>query len=127
MTDEPKPEKDAVAAPAAADTDWGFPNFARDFPRHPALDDLVGAFTRGDYASVRAGAQTIASDAAAPADVKDAARALADRTKPDPSAKLLFLFAAALLVFLTAWWIMHDGPSHDPSAPATKPAVEYVN
>jgi hypothetical protein len=118
VTSESK--KDAPSA------DCGFPDFARGFPRDPALDELVAAFAAGDYARVREGGEALARDASA-SDVKEAARLLVERTRPDPTAKLLFLFAAALLVFLTVWWITHDGPSNDRPLPATKPAVEYVN
>ena len=59
--------------------------------------------------------------------VKKAALLLAERTKPDPTSRLLFLLTAGLLVFLSLWWMAHDGPPKDaPPAPtAPVPTVEY--
>ncbi|MCL2725695.1 MAG: hypothetical protein FWD69_14795 [Polyangiaceae bacterium] len=87
---------------------WGFPAFAKNFPRHPELDALVVAFAHGNYALVRARAQKLRADADDEA-IKKAAEVLEARIKPDPSAKILFLLVAALLVFLTVWWVGHDG------------------
>ena len=42
--------------------------------------------------------------------VKKAATTLRECIEPDPTSKVLFVFAAALLVFLTLWWVSHDGP-----------------
>lgn len=124
MTDDADAAKTAEPAPAA---EWGYPRFAREFPKHAALDALVAAFSRGDYAAVRRGADALSADASAPDDVRAAARTLVDRTRPDPAAKALFLFAAGLLVFLTVWWIVHDGPPPGrTSAPATTATVEIV-
>jgi hypothetical protein len=88
---------------------WGFPRFARGFPRNAELDALVTAFAAGDYAAVREGAPRLA-ERTDDEDVRRAARLLRARTEPDPAAKILFLVAAALLVFLSAWWVAHDGP-----------------
>jgi hypothetical protein len=104
---------------------WGFPRFARDFPRDPELDRLVVAFTKGDYASVRAGAPKLV-EAAEDVAVKDAARRLLGATRPDPAVKLLLLLTGALLAFLSAWWVAHDGPPPSrANAPAPPPTVEF--
>lgn len=100
--------------------DWGFPRFAQDFPRHPDLDRLVEAFSRGDYATVRLGAPKLAASTDDDA-VKKAAQTLRARIEPDPSSRLLFVFAALLLACLTGWWIAHDGPQGD-AAPTKAPS-----
>lgn len=96
-------------SPAPPDSSWGYPRFAKDFPRDPALDALVDAFARGDYATVRAGAPKLAESTSDDA-VKRAAQKLRERIEPDPASKVLFLIAATLLVFLAAFWVTHDGP-----------------
>lgn len=88
---------------------WGYPSFARDFPENESLDALVQAFARGDYATVRAGAPKLAA-ATEDAEVKRAAELLRARIEPDPTSRILFALAAALLAFLTVWWVTHDGP-----------------
>jgi hypothetical protein len=103
---------------------WGFPAFARDFPREPALDALVAAFAAGDYATVRAGAPELAATTEY-AEVKRAALLLRARTEPDPTARVFFGLTAGLLVFLTVWWVTHDGPEHRPPPPPP-PAIEFV-
>ena len=121
---KPAPKADA---PAPASASWGFPHFARGFPRHAELDELVAAFARGDYATVREGAPKLAASTD-DEDVKRAARLLRERIEPDPSSKTLFLFAAALLVFLTAWWVAHDGPEGSGAPPVkAAPKVEHVD
>jgi hypothetical protein len=103
---------------------WGFPAFARDFPREPALDALVAAFASGDYATVRAGAPELAATTE-DAEVKRAAVLLRARIEPDPTARVFFGLTAGLLVFLTVWWVTHDGPEHRPPPPPP-PAIEFV-
>lgn len=103
-----------------ANPDWGFPSFAKEFPKHPELDRLVEAFSRGDYATVRIGAPKLAASTDDEA-VKKAAQTLRTRIEPDPTSRILFLFAAALLAFLTIWWITHDGPQGD-AAPTKAPS-----
>jgi hypothetical protein len=102
----PRPER------AQAD---GYPSFAREFPRDAALDRLVDAFAQGNYALVRADAPALAADADASDEVRAAASTLLEQLRPDPGAKVLFLLAAALLVFLSGWWIAHahERPNHD--------------
>lgn len=107
----------------AAKSSWGFPRFAREFPRDPELDRLVVAFTNGDYRAVRDGAPKLA-ETSADDDVKKAALRLLEGTRPDPTSKLLFAVTAALLVFLTVWWLAHDHPETQ-SAPASVPTIEY--
>jgi hypothetical protein len=104
---------------------WGFPRFAADFPRHEELDALVVAFARGDYATVRERAPELAKRADDEA-VRRAAERLAHALTPDPGAKILFGLAAALLVFLTVWWLGHDRPAATIAAPPPPPAVEIV-
>jgi hypothetical protein len=96
-------------------TDDRRPAFARDFPREPALDELVEAFARGNYARVRAEAPRLASDDPA---VRDAARTLVDRTRPDSLAAGMLAMTAALLVAMTAYWVLHGhAPAHQPLPP----------
>lgn len=97
--------------------DWGKPAFAKDFPEDAELTALVDAFGRGDYRTVRDGAPRLASASTTDPAVKAAAELLLARTTPDPAAKLLFLLAAVLLVFLSAWWVTHDGPDGDHKPP----------
>lgn len=99
---------------------WGRPAFARDFPEDEELTRLVLAFTRGDYAAVREGAPRLAERSEDEA-VKAAARTLRERIEPDPSAKLLFVFAFALLAFLSGWWVTHSGPEGNGTPPAKIP------
>lgn len=94
--------------------DWGHPAFAKDFPPDPELARLVSAFARGDYRAVRDGAPALAARTEDP-EVKRAAELLRERIEPDPSSKLLFVFAALLLAFLAGFWVTHDGPNHDHS------------
>lgn len=97
------------AAYERAQQSWGFPAFARDFPRDAELDRLVVAFTNGDYAGVREHATTLA-ERSDDDPVRQAARLLVERTRPDPAARWLFAFAAVLLVALTAWWTLQPTP-----------------
>lgn len=124
-----KTKDESAVKPSADDvrTSWGFPRFAKDFPHHPELDALVAAFAHGDYAAVRARAPKLAAEADDD-EVKRAARILRERIEPDPTSKKLFLITAALLVFLTAWWIAHDGPEGNAPPPAkVVPKVEHVD
>jgi hypothetical protein len=80
------------------------PRFASSFPRTPELDALVEAFGRGDYAAVRARGPALERSAGDPA-VKQAARELVARTRPDPASAALLAIAAVLLIVLTTWAI----------------------
>ena len=72
---------------------------------------------------MKAEGDALADDKAASDDVRAAARLLVARTQPDPTSKLLFLFAGGLLVFLTAWWLTHDRPAERHEPP---PKVEII-
>lgn len=114
------------AAPAAPDS-WGYPSFARGFPREPELDALVKAFADGNYLTVRTRAPKLAASEGVSPEVKKAAEILGARVEPDATARIFFALAAALLVFLTVWWVTHDGPEHHGPAPApVPPTVEFV-
>lgn len=106
--------------------DWGYPAFARNFPDNGELAKLVEAFARGDYKTAGDGGRALAAKTDDDA-VKKAALLLAERTKPDPTSRVLFLFTATLLVFLSVWWMTHDGPPKDaPPAPTGPvPTVEF--
>jgi hypothetical protein len=97
------------------------PAFANEFPRVPALDALVDAFARGDYAHVRAEAPRLATTTDDDA-VREAARTLVDRTKPDRLAVGLLVVTGVLLVAMTGYWIV-NGKAPPGSAPP-KPAIE---
>jgi hypothetical protein len=85
------------------------PSFARQFPPDAALDELVLAFARGDYARVRSEAPRLVAQTSDPR-VAAAARELSQRIAPDPLALLLIALTAALLVFLSAWaWLRGHG------------------
>lgn len=81
------------------------PSFAHAFPRTPDLDALVEAFARGDYAAVRARAPALERSADDPA-VREAARTLVERTRPEPTAVALLAIAALLLAVLGAWAVL---------------------
>jgi hypothetical protein len=115
-------EKTSAYDVARASND--FPRFAKDFPRDEELDRLVVAYARGDYRTVRDDAPALAKKTEDEA-VRRAAELLRARIEPDPAARIIFALAAALLAFLTIWWITHDGPEKDP-APQPKPKVEFV-
>jgi hypothetical protein len=80
------------------------PSFTRDFPRTPELDALVDAFSRGDYANVRANAPALLHEGADEG-VQRAARTLAERTRPDPLVVALLAVTAVLLLVVAAWAI----------------------
>lgn len=98
------------------------PSFANDFPRVPSLDALVDAFARGDYAHVRAEAPKLAgsTDDAA---VREAAKTLVDRTKPDRLAVGLLVATGILLAVMTGYWVV-NGKAPPGSAPP-RPPVEH--
>lgn len=84
----------------------GWPAFARSFPRDAALERLVEAFERGNYALVRAGAERLVKSTDED-DVRRAARELVRRTRPDPLAVGLLVAAFGLLAFLSLWYWSH--------------------
>lgn len=98
------------------------PLFAEGFPRDPALDALVDAFARGDYARVRREAPKLLATAESD-DIKRAVRTLVSRTSADPLAVVLLALTGVLLVVLTAWWWRFNGPGPTPPRPQI---VEHV-
>ena len=78
------------------------PAFLASFPKDPELAQVVAAFQRGDYATVRRRATRLAETAESKR-VRQAARELLRRIDPDPLAKLLLAAALALLLFLAIW------------------------
>ncbi len=99
------------------------PAFAESFPKDPALDELVEAFARGDYAHVRTAGAKIAAESQDEA-VRRAARTLVERTGSDATTKALLALAGALLVVLSAWWIAHGTAPAASSPPG--PHIERV-
>jgi hypothetical protein len=85
------------------------PAFADEFPRTADLDEVVGAFARGDYARVRARAILLEKTSPDPS-VRNAARLLVERTRPDPLAVTLLVIAGLLLVTMAVWWVLHGRP-----------------
>jgi hypothetical protein len=83
----------------------------------PRLEVMVEAFARGDYARVRADAREIERGSHDGA-LKQAARALVERTNPDPLALALLALAALLLVFLGGWWMLEGRPPDGYRPPA---------
>lgn len=97
------------------------PAFARSWPADPALDALLSAFERGNYAHVRAEAPKLAERTEDPA-VRAAARELRRRIDPDPVASVLLLVAIALLVVLASHYLGHRpdkpaGPTNEKPPP----------
>jgi hypothetical protein len=85
--------------------------------REPRLEAMVEAFARGDYARVRADAgeiERVSQDDA----LKREARALVERTNPDPLALALLALAALLLAVLGGWWMVEGRPPDGPRRPA---------
>lgn len=82
------------------------PTFAQTFPRSPALDELVEAFVRGDYATVRSRAPGVERSSQDP-EVQRAVRTLVERTRPDPLAVTLLAIAVVLLFVLAGWAVVH--------------------
>ncbi len=104
-----KPDAEPAAAePAALDEahDDGRPAFARGYPRDSALDALVDAFERGDYARVRSEAPALARTTKDD-EIRRAARDLRGRVDPDPLAVYLVAGALALLVVLAGYYWTH--------------------
>jgi hypothetical protein len=89
----------------------------------PDLDAMAEAFDRGDYAGVRRLAQRVEAGKGDD-EVKQAARAILERTKTDPLAIWLLGITAVLLVTLTAWWWRFNGPGKVPPRP---PVIEHIH
>jgi hypothetical protein len=101
------------------------PSFTADFPRVPELDALVDAFEQGNYARVRAEAPKLAGSSE-DASVREAAKTLVDRTRPDRLAVALIALTGLLLVVLSAYWIVQGKAPPGGGPPSSKPAVEHV-
>jgi hypothetical protein len=84
--------------------------------REPRLEAMIEAFARGDYARVRADAKELERASHDDA-LKQAARALVDRTNPDPLALALLAMAALLLAVLGGWWMVDVRPPDGPHRP----------
>jgi hypothetical protein len=98
------------------------PAFATAFPTLLALEVLVEAFERGDYARVRREAPKLAEATDDPA-VRDAAQTLVDRTKPDRLAVGLGAVTAVLLMAMTGYWIVNG--KAPPDSGHTRPPMEH--
>lgn len=130
-----KKRKALAHVEGARDRRSGWPGFAKSFPDHPAVEALVLAFERGNYASVREGAKALLEPSSKPATkspdakkgdelphplppgpeerdaIRGAARELLRRTEPDPLAVYMVLGAVVLLAFLSIWYWSHPhGP-----------------
>ncbi len=84
------------------------PSFAKDYPKDAALEALVAAFDRGDFARVRREAPRLALASPSEA-VRAAAEELASRTRPDRLSIVFFGLTALLLVFLAGYWWWRAG------------------
>jgi hypothetical protein len=82
------------------------PAFASAYPASEELDELLGAFERGNYAHVREGARELA-ERSDDARVRGAALDLLRRISPDATSVYLLLVAVGLLVFLYAYYLSH--------------------
>ena len=83
------------------------PPFARSYPRHDGLDELVFAFERGDFGLVREKAPALI-DGDADEAVKRAATDLRRRIDPAPTSVYLWALGVALLVFLYGFYVSHS-------------------
>jgi hypothetical protein len=106
----PETEPESEALTADAEVDEHVPAFARSWPRDVALVALVAAFEAGNYARVRKEAPALAENTEDEA-VRRAARELRRRVDPDPVAVYMLMAAAALLVFLASWYLLHPHSS----------------
>ncbi len=73
------------------------------------IAELESAFARGNYARVKNEALLLATSTKND-DVRARAEKLADRLKPDPIAKVLFILTAILLAALTAYFELRARP-----------------
>jgi len=92
-TSEPNPKPPALDAQGRER-----PIFLLAFPSDEKLDELVRAFERGDYRTVRKAAPLLAKEATDPA-VQDAASELYRRIQPEPALTYLLALAFGLLFF----------------------------
>jgi hypothetical protein len=78
------------------------PAFAKDFPHSAAIETLLDAFEKGNYAYVKTAAEKLRTTSEDPEE-KSAAQELLQRLRPDPLAIKLLLAAVGLLAVLTIW------------------------
>lgn len=119
---EPKP-KPGPASPAPEPKELTSPfsaPFARNWPPDPELIELMAAFDRGDYASVRANAPKLA-ERTQDQRVKAAALDLRRRIDPDPVSGILVLVAMGLLIVLAAHYLGHRQPADAPEPRPLRP------
>ncbi len=84
------------------------PRFLLNFPKDPALDDLVDAYERGNFKYVRANATQLILETKDP-EVKRAAEQLRKRIDPDPLVVTMLAIAIGLFSFLVVWaYALHD-------------------
>ena len=121
--DDAKADSDggAKAKPHAAAGEPDVPAFAKGWPNDPALQALLEAFAKGNYAQVRAEAPKLAEQTQDPA-VRAAAKDLRRRIDPDPVSSILLLLAVALLVVLASHYLGHRpdkpaGPTNEKPPP----------
>ena len=100
------------------------PKFTEGYPKDPALERLVDAFTRGNHKLVRDEAEALAEKTDDP-EVAKAARDLRRRLDPDPIAYVLLATTAVLLIVLTIWAIKQS-KRFDSSRPAAPPATVQI-
>jgi hypothetical protein len=91
------------------------PPFTDGYPRDPALDRLVTAFSLGNHRLVRDEAEALAKRTDDPR-VAAAARDLRRRLEPDRLAFVLLGTTALLLLALTAW-ALRQSKIHDQGRP----------
>lgn len=110
-----KPPEPPAPAPAAGSESGSVlnaegrerPRFLLEFPKDPALQQLVIAFEAGNYQAVREGAAKLVESTDDPI-VAAAARELARRIEPDPLMKYLLFIALGLFVFVV--WFAYQEP-----------------
>lgn len=90
-------------------SETGLPSFAGDYPDDPELRDIARAYERGDFRGVRAEGAKLLSKNPSP-EVAAAARDLVSRTKPDTLSVAIVAMTALLLLALSSYWMLHDGP-----------------
>ena len=113
---------DVIAPPTPSSPDReGLPSFAKDYPDDADLLNLARAFERGDFGGVKRAAPGLLSAKSDP-EVLKAIHELVSRTRPDPLSIALIALTALLLIALSSYWMLHNGPEaqHSPSAPSSR-------
>ena len=83
------------------------PRFLLSFPPDPQLDQLVEAFEKGDYWTVRQETDALI-EKTDDEDVREAALELRERIEPDPLMRYLLVGSVVLLIALT-FFAYHHG------------------